>query len=128
MKTHFIVQTLGIGLFLMSSFTVALPVIDAGGPPVRLTLGQTPIRINEEEDDQTSPPTQLLPTQWESPIQLIPTDIEFETVVTKSDDPALQETGNLHSRCQSTYRAEIGSLVSFLDSHLARGSVPAKTD
>ena len=123
---HPIVPSLGICLFLIWSFTVELPVIDASGPPVRLTLGQTPVRIIDQREAHIPPPAQLLPTQWQTPTHLIPTDIEFETVVTTSEDPALQETGILHTGRLDTERAEIGSLVSFLDLHLSTRPFPLK--
>ena len=129
MKTPLIVQSLGICLFLMWSFTVALPVIDAGGPPVRFTLGQSQIRIDNQRETQSPPPTQLLPTQWESPTQLIPTEFEFETVITTSEDPAIQETGISRTGrlgTSNTNRAEIDSLLSFLDSHLSTKPLPLR--
>lgn len=75
MKAHVIVQSLGICLLVWTSFW-DLPVTGAAGPPVHLAIGQKAYRIHDQADNPTPAVTQLLPTEWIGPAQLIPTELE----------------------------------------------------
>ncbi len=133
MKTHAIVQSLVICLLLVWTAVWDVPSSDAGGPPIRLAVERRIQQINGVTMVEPVAATQLLPTEWDRPTQLIPTKIDHEK--TQLSQPQIAHEDHLfdtwlHYGGKKLPWAELGkrqSIEGFLTSHLSKGpSLPIK--
>lgn len=117
-KTHLIVQSIGICLLLMWTSVWGLPVTDAGGPPVHLAVDRqsnTPTRVKPEETTADGAVTQLIPTEIDvRTMRLIPPDGDSAKIFALSLFSGSEPLG---AKAESN-DAPVGG---FLASHLENG-------
>lgn len=121
MRTHVIVQSLGVCVLLVWTTVWDVPVSDAGGPPVRLAIGRQRSEHSEDQfpDAKDLKRTQLIPTQiGERTAQLIPTEVEPGSVL---EMKAVRDVRLIASNFPRTVCNEIDG---FLDPHLQHGPCP----
>lgn len=99
MQSRLVLQAVGCGLLAVSAWVWGLSSTSVGGPPVRLAiLGPSPneqalgeqlrqqfgggpdMPVDPRAFPQLNPMTGLIPTYWEGKSQLIPTQIEAQTI------------------------------------------------
>lgn len=124
LRTHVIVQSLGVCVLLVWTTVWDVPVSDAGGPPVRLAIGRQFVQHSEQSEDQFPDAkdlkrTQLIPTQiGERTAQLIPTEVEPGSVL------AMKAVRDVRLIASNFPRTVCNEIDGFLDPHLQHGPCP----
>jgi hypothetical protein len=126
-KTHVIVQSLSVCLLL--AWTVwDIPATDAGGPPIRLAVERQVTQFTDGLGNENPTATQLLPTEWDRSVQLIPTKIDDRDVrwVRQVVDSGNQSDNSLFNGKQVPwaepphFRAIETIVNEFLDGHFSQ--------
>lgn len=121
LRTHVIVQSVGVCLLLVWTTVWDVPVSDAGGPPVRLAIGRQRVQRREHSEGEApnvkeSDRAQLIPTEFgQRTAQLIPTEVEPGSVLAMK---AVRDDRIIAANLTRTVCDEIHG---FLDPHLQNG-------